>query len=79
MTLYRDVLYCCGMRKIATSYRLREDVLEKLRVMAFLDSRSQTTMIEHLVSKEYELIRLQVDPGKLRVIEYEILGDEPLT
>ena len=69
------------MQTKATSYRLREDVHDKLRVMAFLTENSQGRMISEMVRKEYEFLRMQMseDPEKLRQIEHHVLGHNLLT
>lgn len=81
LTLYPTLHYSCGMQTKATSYRLREDVHDKLRVLAFVADNSQGRMISELVRKEYDFLRMQMgeDPDRLREIERHVLGHELLT
>ncbi len=67
------------MQKKATSFRIREDALDKLRVMAFVESRSQSSMLQVLVNSGYEGLRMRIEPERLRQIELHVLGHEPLT
>jgi predicted DNA-binding protein len=54
---------------VATSFRLRPDVLEKLRVLAEFEARSQANMIKVLVEQAYGTARYRLEPHEYEKFE----------
>ncbi len=61
------------MATTATSYRLREDVLDKLQVLATYQDRSQANMIKNLIEQEYHRLVREIGPDELDRLEQRVL------
>ncbi len=59
----------------ATSYRLREDVIDKLRVLAASQDRSQSNMIKNLIEQQYNRLGREIGPDELNCLEQRVLAD----
>ncbi len=59
----------------ATSYRLREDVTDKLRVLAASQDRSRSNMIKNLIEQEYNRLGREIGRDELERLEQRVLAD----
>lgn len=64
--MYSAPSYTCGMalEKIATSFRLTKEAIQKLRVLAELRGVNSTAMIEMLIRDEADRKGVNLQPNR---------------
>lgn len=65
------------MTTTATSFRLRDDVHDKLKVLSAYQDRSQSNMLKNLVEQEYNRLLRELGSEEVAALEDRVLEVAP--